>query len=168
MHKTIAITLSVLTLLCCSAIAKDKPTITIEVVDSNAWQKDVAIHHAGTASQTNCNTTGNTSGTVYDTGGSTSSLDATTNATTTCTTTPGTPAYTTHRQIMQESIRAIMPDGTHVVLWCQAQWRKCSSLAPGSYKAEPDGKSALKLYVYSLVDRTKLIGKIKYHIADTW
>ena len=66
---------------------KEKPTIVIEVVDSNTWQRDVAIHHAATASRTNCDTTGNTNGTIYDTGGSTSTINATTNATTDCTTT---------------------------------------------------------------------------------
>jgi len=147
---------------------KEKPTIMIQVVDTNTWQRDVAIHHAGTASRTNCDTTGNTNGTIYDPGGSTSTINATTNASTNCTTTPGSPAYTSHREIRQETIHAIMPDGTHVVLWCQAQWRKCASLAPGTYQAEPDGNTALRLYVYSLVDKTKLVGKIKYHVADTW
>jgi len=144
---------------------KEKSTIVIQVVDSNTWQRDVAIHHAGTASQTNCDTTGSTNGTIYDTGGSTSTVSATSNATTNCTTTPGRPAYTTHREIRQESIHAIMPDGTRVVLWCQAAWRKCASLAPGTYNAEPDGKSAVRIYVYSLVDKTKLIGKVKYRVA---
>jgi len=169
--KNFVISLTVLISFVCLPLwgnDKEKPTIMIQVVDSNTWQGDLAIHHAGTASQTNCDTTGNTNGTIYDTGSSTSTVSATTNATTNCTTTPGSPAYTTHRDIRQESIHAIMPDGTRVVLWCQVAWRKCASLAPGTYRAEPDGKSALRLYVYSLVDKTKLIGKIKYHVADTW
>lgn len=155
-------------LLCPSLWAGDKSTVTIQVVDSNTWEKDVAVRHAGTASRTNCDTTGNTSGTIYDTGGSTSTVSATTNATTNCTTTPGSPAYTSHTQIRQESIHAVMPDGTHVLLWCQAGFRKCASLAPGTYRAELDGKSAVKLYVYSLLDKTKMIGKIKYRASGTW
>jgi len=168
--KNFVITMALIGFACLplSGNDKEKDTMIIQVVDSSTWQRDVALHHAGTASQTNCDTTGNTNGTIYDAGGSISTVNATTNATTNCTTTPGSPAYTTHRQIRQESIHAIMPDGTHVILWCQAQWRKCASLAPGNYRAEPDGKEALKLYVYSLVDKTKLIGKIKYRVAGTW
>lgn len=158
----------VVALSCLPLYGGDKPTAMIQVVDTNTWQRDHAIYHAGTASRTNCDTTGNTNGTIYDTGGNVSTVNATTNATTNCTTTQGTPAYTTRGQIRQESIHAIMPDGTHVVLWCQAGFRKCASLAPGTYRAELDGKSTLRLYVYSLVDKTKLIGKIKYHVADTW
>ena len=163
-----ALTSFVVALSCLPLYSVDKPTIMIQVVDTNTWQKDHAIHHAGTASQTNCDTTGNTNGTIYDTGSNVSTVNATTNATTNCTTKPGTPAYTTHSQIRQESIHAILPDGTHVVLWCQAGFRKCAPLAPGTYEAEPDGKSSVKLYVYSLVDKSKMIGKLKYRIADTW
>lgn len=143
-------------------LAKDKPTLTIQVVDSNTWQRDVAIHHSRTASQTNCNTSGNTNGTVTD-----SSVYATTNSTTNCTTTPGAPAYTSHMYIAQETTHAIMPDGTHVLLWCQRGFRKCISLAPGAYQAEADGDNALRVYVYSLVTH-KQMGKIKYRVAGTW
>ena len=46
-----------------AVVAKDKPTFQIEVVGTDAWQRDVAIHHAGTdgTSNTNCDT----NGTVY-------------------------------------------------------------------------------------------------------
>lgn len=41
------------------AWAGDKPTITIEVVDTRAWTKDVPIHHSGSSeSSTDCNTNG--------------------------------------------------------------------------------------------------------------
>jgi len=143
-------------------LAKDKPTLTIQVVDSNSWQRDVAIHHAGTASQTNCNTSGNTNGTVTDT-----SVYATTNSTTDCTTTPGHAPYTSHVYIAQDTTHAIMPDGTHVLLWCQRGFRKCSSLTPGTYQAEADGDNALRVYVYSLVTHNPQ-GKIKYRVTGTW
>jgi hypothetical protein len=143
-------------------LAKDKPTITIQVVDSNTWQRDVAIRHAATASQTNCDTNGNTNGTITDT-----SVYATTNSTTNCTTTPGQPAYTSHMYIAQDTTHAIMSDGTRVLLWCQKGFRKCSSLAPGTYEAEADGDNALRVYVYSLVTH-KPQGKIKYHVVGTW
>jgi hypothetical protein len=143
-----------------SASAKDKPTITIEVVDSQTWQRDVAIHHSGYA-QTNCNTNGSTNGTVSDSG----NVYATTSDTTNCSTT-SSPAYTTHREITQESIHAIL-NGQHVLLWCQNGFRKCSALQPGTYQAEPDGKNAVKIYVYSLVTHEE-IGKLKYRVAGTW
>jgi hypothetical protein len=142
--------------------AKDKPTLTIQVVDSNTSQKDVAIHLAGTASQTNCDTSGNTNGTITDT-----FVYATTNSTTNCTTTPGSPAYTSHMYIAQENTHAILPDGTRVLLWCQKGFRKCSSLAPGTYQAEADGDNALRIYVYSLITH-KPQGKIKYRVMGTW
>src|SRR6266568_4500073 len=143
-------------------VAKDKPAITIQVVDSNTWHRDLAFQHAATASQTNCNTSGTTNGTVTD-----DSVYATTNSTTNCATTPGTPAYTSHTYIAQDTTHAIMPDGTHVVLWCQNGFRKCSSLAPGSYRAEADGDNAVRVYVYSLITH-KSQGKIKYHVVGTW
>jgi len=62
---------------------------------------------------------------------------------------------------------AIMPDGTHVTLWCQAGFRRCANLATGTYTAEPDGDKALKLYIYSLVSH-KPMGKIKYRVSGTW
>jgi hypothetical protein len=147
---------------CLPALAKDKFTITIEVVDSNAWHRQFDIHHAGTASQMNCDTNGNTNGTITN-----SSVYATTNATTNCTTTPGSAAYTTQGYIAQNTTHAIMPDGTHVTLWCQAGFRRCANLATGTYTAEPDGDKALKLYIYSLVSH-KPMGKIKYRVSGTW
>ncbi len=147
---------------CLPVLGKDKPTIIIQVVDSSAWQRQVDIPHAGTASQTNCDTNGNTNGTITD-----SSVYATTNSTTNCRTTPGSPAYISHGSIAQNTTRAIMPDGTHVLLWCQRGYRKCSNLVPGSYQAEADGDNALRVYTYSLVTH-KPQGKIKYHVTGTW
>jgi len=139
-----------------STWAKDKPTITIEVVDSRAWTRDLAIHHSGSSSSnTNCDT----NGTVND-----SSVNATTNCTTETTTRP---AYTSHTYINQESIRAILPDGQHVALWCQNGFRKCFDLSAGTYQAELDGDKALKLYVHSLTTH-KLMGKVKYRIVGSW
>ena len=161
MQKLISVVVMV-GLSCLPVLGKDKPTITIEVVDSNTWQRQFDIRHGGTASQTNCNTNGNTNGTITD-----SSVYATKNATTNCTTTPVSPAYTTQVSIAQDTTRAIMPDGTHVLLWCQRGFRKCSTLTPGTYQAEADGDNALKVHVYSLVTH-KPQGKIKYHVTGTW
>jgi hypothetical protein len=81
-----------------SVIAKDKETLQIEVVGTDAWQRDVAIHHAATAgtSDTNCNTNGSVDATTYG-NTTTGNVNASTNCTTT--TTPGTPAYTSHYAI---------------------------------------------------------------------
>jgi hypothetical protein len=72
------------------ALAKDAPTLQLEVVGTDAWQRDLAIRHAATAgtSDTNCNTNGNIDATTY--GNTTNgSVNATTNCTTTST--PGSP-----------------------------------------------------------------------------
>lgn len=144
--------------------AKDKPTVTIEIVTSRSWTRDVPIQHSGTSSSTtNCDTNGTTNGSVND-----ANVSATTNATTNCTTNTTTnPAYTSHAYINQESVRAILPDGQHVVLWCQNGYRKCFGLAAGPYTAEIDGDKALRLYVHSLTTH-KLMGKVKYRIVGSW
>lgn len=139
------------------AWAGDKPTITIEVVDTRAWTKDVPIHHSGSSeSSTDCNT----NGTIND-----SNVSATTNCNTSTTTNP---SYTGHIYLQQESVHAILPGGQHVTLWCQNGFRKCFDLAAGTYEAELDGDKALRLYVHSLTTH-KLMGKIKYRIvAGGW
>lgn len=148
-----------------AALAKDKETIQIEVVGTDAWQRDVAIHHAATAgtSDTNCNTNGSVDATTYG-NTTTGSVNASTNCTTTST--PGTPAYTTHRAIQQESAHAIL-NGQHVTLWCQAGFRKCANLAAGLYTAEADGDKAVRIYVYSIISH-KLMGKMKYRLVGGW
>lgn len=145
--------------------AKDKPTFQIEVLGTDAWQRDLAIHHAATAgtSNTNCNTNGNVDSTTY--GNTTNgNVYATTNCNTTAT--PGTPAYTTHQAIQQESVHAIL-NGQRVTLWCQAGFRKCANLSPGTYTAQPDGDKAVRIYVYSLISH-KLMGKMKYRLVGGW
>ena len=157
----------VILMMVCSiaAFAKEKETIQIEVVGTDAWQRDVAIHHAATSgtANSNCNTNGDINATTY--GDNTyGSVNSTTNCTTT--TTPGTPAYTTHYAIQQQSVHAIV-NGQHVTLWCQVGFRKCAGLQPGTYTAEIDGDKALKIYVYSLTSH-KLMGKMKYRVAGSW
>lgn len=149
-----------------AVFAKDKTTFQIEVLVTDAWQRDVAIHHAATngTSNTNCDTNGSVNTTTvgdYSNG----SVNATTNCTTT--TTPGTPGYVTHRSIQQESVHAVFPNAQHVMLWCQAGFRKCANLAPGTYTVEPDGDKAVRIYVYSIVSH-KLMGKMKYRVVGSW
>jgi hypothetical protein len=149
---------------------KEKPVITIEVVGTDAWVKDIEIHHRATSgtATTDCSATGNVNGTAT-TYGNTTNINGTSTADTECHTTsrPGQPAYTSHTYIQQEYVHAIMPDGQHVTMWCQAGFRKCANLAAGSYQAEADGDKALRLYVRSLVTN-KLMGKMKYRIVGTW
>jgi hypothetical protein len=148
-----------------TAFAKDRPTFQLEVVSTDAWQRDLAIRHAATSgsSNSNCNTNGSVDATTY--GNTTNgSVNATTNCTTT--TTPGSPAYTTHQAIQQESVHGIL-NGQHVTLWCQAGFRKCANLAPGTYAAEADGDKAVRIYVYSLITH-KLMGKMKYRLIASW
>jgi len=154
------------------AFGKDKPTITIEIVDSQASMRQVSYTTPGTAgtSTTNCNTNGtaDTSGnaTTYGnntTYGGTTNLNANTNCNTIST--PGTPPQTHIREIAQENVHAIMPDGSHITLWCQAGFRKCANLRPGTYTAEIDGGSALRVYV---VDLAQKVHKIKYKDAGGW
>lgn len=147
------------------AFAKDQPTFQIEVVGTDAWQRDFEIHHAATAgaANTNCNTDGNINETSYG-----NTTNGTVNASTNCTTTstPGTAAYTTHHAIQQESVHAIL-NGQHVTLWCQAGFRKCANLNAGTYTAEADGDKAVRIYVYSLISH-KLMGKMKYRLLGGW
>ena len=55
----------------------------------------------------------------------------------------------------------------HATLWCQAGFRKCANLSPGTYQAEADGDKALQLYVYSIVFH-KMMGKMKYRVVGSW
>jgi hypothetical protein len=102
-----------------SSSGKDKQTITIQVVASKASVREFAYTTPATASKstTDCST----NGTIND-----SSIYANTDCTTT--TTPGKLAETHVNQIPQEHVSVIMPNGDHVMLWCQVSWRRCTSL----------------------------------------
>ena len=139
--------------------AKDKgEVITIQVLSTDDWNRTITIHHRGTdgTASTNCDTNGSVSDPA---GTGTASVNATTNCTTTST--PGTPAYTTTRNIQQETVHAVLPDGRQVSLWCQKQWRACMSLPEGSYKAQIDGGRTLWVFVPQLDKSEK---RIKYHL----
>ena len=145
-----------------AAFAKDKPKITIEVVNSETSQRQYTYTTPGRngASQTNCNTNGTTHGTVTDYGVGPTQINANTNANTNCTTTttPSTPPQTNVRSITQEHVSAILPDGRQVTLWCQEGFRHCDNLLPGKYEAEIDG-NALFVFVHDLSGKEH---KIKY------
>ena len=149
----------VLILTSCFAIAKDAPTITVQVVNTQASERQLSYTTPGHSGSSN--TTCGTNGTAIDTG-TVTSINANTNCTTTST--APTPPQTHTRTIAQEHVYAIMPDGAHVTLWCQAGFRHCYYLQPGSYTAEVKGNS-LWMYAHDLSGKTH---KTKYRAVGGW
>lgn len=149
-----------------AAFAKGKPRITIEVVNSEASQREYTYTTPGRngTSQTNCSTNGTTNGTITDTGTGPIFTNSRGSADTNCqtTTAPPTPPQTHVRTITQEHVSAILPDGRHVILWCQEGFRLCDDLQPGNYEAEIDGNS-LFLFVHELSGKER---KIKYRAVS--
>jgi TPR repeat protein len=145
-----------------AAFAKDKPRITIQIVNSEASQREYTRTipgRRGTA-ETNCTTNGTTNGTINDYGIGPIQTNSDNHANTNCTTTTtaATPPRTVTRSITQEHVSAIMPDGRHVILWCQQGYRRCDDLQPGNYEAEIDG-NALFIFVHELTGKER---KVKY------
>jgi hypothetical protein len=142
-------------------LAKDKPKLNIRVVDTHTSEREYTQYTPGTSarSSTNCDS----SATVYGTGGGTATANGTTNCTTT--TTPGRAPTAVQRSIEQTHVRAIMPDGRHITLWCQQGFRRCSKLEPGSYSAELAGNSVW-MKVYDLDGTTT--HKVKYRFEGGW
>lgn len=97
-------------------LAKDKLAVSIQVMDTQTSEREYTQYIPGTAakSTTNCDS----NATVYGTGAGSATANGTTNCTTT--TTPGRAPSTVQRSIEQTHVRAVMPDGRHVTLWCQA------------------------------------------------
>lgn len=148
-------------LLCATASqAKEKPKVRIEVVDTQSSTRQFTYYVPGTngRSTTNCDD----NATAIDLGGGVATANGTTNCTTTST--PGSPASTGVRNIPQAHVHAIMPDGTHVTLWCQSGFRHCSTLNAGYYAAEVDGNS---VWVYGR-DLGGKEHKVKYHYVGGW
>jgi hypothetical protein len=146
---------SFLLLLSVAAFAKDKPTITIQVVSSEASTRQFTRTTPGQAgtSQTNCDTNG--TATDY---GNTGTTNMNANPSCTTTTTTATPPRTYVTSIPEEHVYVIMPDGGHVKLWCQNGFRRCAYLQPGSYTAEASGNS-LFIHAHELSGKER---KIKY------
>ncbi len=141
-------------------LAKDNPKITIQVVGSQSSTRQYTYVIPGTNehSTTNCNG----SATATETGGGT----VIANGSSTCntTTTPARPPSTGAINIAQSHVHAIMPNGTHITLWCQAGWRHCSTPNSGNYTAEVDGNTVW-LHVYDLGGKEH---RIKYHYVGGW
>lgn len=149
-----------LLLLSTIALAKDKPRITIQVVDTQTSTRERTYYVPGTNAQSRTNCDSNA--TAIDLGGGMASANGTTNCTTT--TTPGRPASTGVRYIPQAHVHAVMPDGTHVTLWCQQGFRRCETLNTGSYVAEIDGNSVW-MYGHDLSGKEH---KVKYRYVGGW
>jgi hypothetical protein len=143
-----------------AALAKDKPQITIQVIGTDTSTRQFTYYVPGTNghADTNCNS----NATAIDVGGGMTTANGTTNCTTT--TTPGTPASTGVRNIPQAHVHAIMPDGTHITLWCQSGFRRCNTLNAGNYSAEIDGNSVW-MFGHDLDGKEH---KIKYHYVGGW
>lgn len=152
--KRISLFLAVL-VFACSAGAKEKPAIRVEVVRTDIGESDFVYTSPGTPARatTDCNTNPTVSG----------------GSTTNCTTVSqsGTPPTSVAIPIHEAYVRAIMPDGAHVTLWCQAGFRFCVPLRPGFYHAEVDAKGkTLWLEAYNRL--TGKSRKIKYRVLSGW
>lgn len=123
--------------------AKDHAKVTVEVVDSEASERKVARFIPGTNTQSSTTCFGYTCST---------------------TTTPGQAPRVVHGAIPQVHVRAVMPDGRHVTLWCQSGLRKCENLAAASYEAEVDGDN---LWIIS-ADLAGKPRKLKYRYVGGW
>lgn len=142
-------------LLSAFVFGKDKPIVTIQIISSQASVRESTTVVPATAgkSTTDCDTTGH----VND-----DRISANTNCTTK--TAPGQPAQTLVNRTQEEHVRAIMPNGDHVVLWCQEGLRRCVSLEPGSYEAELKGDAAW-VYTHDLAGKLR---KTKYRAVGGW
>src|SRR2546429_6033744 len=141
--RRISTTLVVLCL-ASAALAKDKPRVTVQVVETETSERQSSYVVPGTESKSTTTCNKSASETVYaKDNGRTVKEAVDTDSTSTCTTTarPATPPTTQVRSIRQENVEAIMADGTHVTLWCQAGFRQCISLNAGYYSAEGDGNT---------------------------
>jgi len=142
-----------------NSLAKNRPRVTIQVVDTQRSTRQYPYYIPGTNahSTTNCNSNAE----AGDLGGM-----ATANGTTDCTTTttPARPASTGVRYIPQAHVHAIMSDGRRITLWCQAGFRHCNTLEPGTYAAEIVGNSVW-VYGHDLGGKEH---KIKYRYEGGW
>ncbi len=140
------------------AYAKDKPTIKIQVLGSQAstYQRSIVVPGRQGTSQINCSTIGNANET--SSGYGTANTTANSNTNCSMTSTADTPPRTVTREIEQENVSALLPDGRQVMLWCQQGYRQCLYLQPGQYEAEIDG-NALFIIVPELSGKER---KVKY------
>jgi hypothetical protein len=153
--------------------ADKKPQFVLEVTKAVQTEQVRSYYVPGTPSQsrTAC------SGTSTDTGTTTSTL----NADCTTTTTPGSAPYSGTRLSYSEDIRVIMPDGSHLTLWCQEGFRRCIHLAPKKYWAEQEKDTVWIYCTYADQEQWDETGmspgerkanheaqRVKYRVVGTW
>jgi len=153
--RRISTTLVVLCL-ASAAFAKDKPRVTVQVVETETSERQSSYVVPGTdaKSTTTCNKSA--SETVYGKDNGPHGQ--------------GSGRYRQHLDLHDHcaashaadhpgpvdssgNVEAIMADGTHVTLWCQAGFRQCISLKAGYYSAEVDGNT---VWMYSAISRVRI------------
>jgi hypothetical protein len=152
--------------------ADKKPQFVLEVVKAVQTEQARSYYIPGTPSQsrTTCNGTSNDHGTT-----------STLNADCATTTTPGSAPYSGTRFSYSEDMRVIMPDGSHLTLWCQQGFRRCIHLAPRKYWAEQEKDTVWIYCTYADQERWDETGmspgerkanhevqRIKYRVVGTW
>lgn len=142
-----------------SLMGKDRPKIKVQVLGSDASEHQYTQYIPGSAGHSTTNCDGNATATSV---GNTTTANGSTNCYTT--TTPGQAPTTVVRSIPQVHVRAIMPDGGHVTLCCQAGFRHCANLSADSYDAEVEGNSVW-IYAYDLSHKAY---KVKYRYVGGW
>jgi hypothetical protein len=155
-----------------SGFAAKRKAFQIEIVKAEQTLRTSTYTVPGTPSRsdTKCGGTAETTGTT-----------STVNADCQTTTTPGQAPASGAMYHYAEDIRVVMPDGSHLTVWCQQGLRACLHLKAGKYWAERDGD---KIWIYcsysdqELFDETGMSPgqrkannetvKIKYHVVGTW
>jgi hypothetical protein len=147
--------------------AKEHPKIKIQIIDARSSQRAFTYTtpgRSGTASTT-CNSNGNGTLNTSTYGNNTyGTVDTNTQTNCNTTSTPATPPQTYTSYIQQEFMKAVLPNGAQITLWCQAGFRKCYQLQPGYYDAEITGGSTMQVIVTDLRGKEH---KVKYRsVAD--
>jgi len=144
-----------------SAAAKDKPRVTVHVLEAETSERESTYTVAGSPAVTKTSCANSETQSVYaKENGRTLRAKTDTNGTSNCTTVaqPAVAPSTRTLAIRQENVQAVMEDGRNVTLWCQQGWRQCVPLKPGFYSGELDG-DAVWIYIKDLSGKEH---KVKY------
>jgi hypothetical protein len=142
-----------LCMLSSNAVAREHQRIKIQVLETRTSERAYTYTTPGQAGTSNTTCSSNGTGTMdASTYGNNTYGTLNSNTQTNCSTTstPATPPRTNTNYIQQEHVSAILPNGAHVTLWCQAGFRKCYELQPGYYDAEITGGSTVQVFVIDL------------------
>lgn len=133
-----------LLLMTCMLLAKDRPRVTIEVVDSTVGETTVSkyVYPTKGKSRTSC------------IGGQCETETA-----------PGHAGYVDKSRAPQVDVHVILPDGSKAILRCVGNEKNCVSLGRGSYPAEVTNGNTALIFVKDLAGKER---KIKYKHAGSW